>query len=106
MYKMSIMTITKQNYEKEVLQSKKPVLLDFTAQWCVPCHLIAPIIDEIAKERTDLKIGKVDIDQETELAQTFQVMSIPTLVVLKDGKVKNVLVGAQNKEAMLDMVDV
>lgn len=101
---MSIISITKDNFKDEVMNSEKPVLLDFNAQWCGPCHMIAPVLDEIAQERSDLKIGKIDVDTQQELAQQFQVTSIPTLVAVKEGKVKKVLVGVQGKDALIDMM--
>ena len=84
---MSVMTITNSNFDAEVLKESKPVLLDFWASWCGPCRMVSPIIDEIASERADLKVGKVNVDEQPELAAKFGVMSIPTLIVMKDGKV-------------------
>ncbi len=102
---MGIIDITKENFAEEVLNSDKPVLLDFNAQWCGPCHMVSPVLDEISKERDDLKIGKIDVDQQQELAQQFKVMSIPMLVAVKQGEVKKILVGVQGKQALLDMMD-
>ena len=102
---MSVITITKENFNEEVINSKKPVLLDFWASWCGPCRMVAPIVDEIADERADVKVGKVNVDDEPELASKFGVMSIPTLVVMENGKIKNQVVGARPKnqiEAMFD----
>ena len=101
---MSVITITKENFEKEVLNSTKPVLLDFWASWCGPCRMVAPLIDDIASERDDIKVGKVNVDEEGELAQQFGVMSIPMLVVVKDGKVINSEVGARPKADILSML--
>ncbi len=103
MNNMSVVTITKENFEQEVLRSEKPVLLDFSAEWCGPCHMIAPVLEEIAGEKGDLKVCKIDIDAQLELAQAFQVTSIPTLVAIKDGQVKQVAVGVQSKETLLNM---
>ena len=101
---MSTIQITEQNFPSEVLNSSKPVLLDFWASWCGPCRMVGPIIDEIAHERTDIKVGKVNVDEQKELAAQYGVMSIPTLLVLKDGKVVNTSVGARSKEQILQMV--
>ena len=101
---MSAMTITKNNFQEEVLQSSVPVLLDFWASWCGPCRMLSPIVDEVAEERTDVKVGKVNVDEQPELAQAFQVMSIPTLVVMKDGKVTAQSVGARPKNQILAML--
>lgn len=102
---MGTLKITKQNFEKEVLKSDKPVLLDFWATWCGPCKMVAPIVDQVADEiKNAAKIGTVNIDEEPELAEVFNVMSIPTLVSLKDGKVVKSTVGVQNKETIMSMV--
>ena len=101
---MSVITITKDNFEQEVLASDKPVLLDFWASWCGPCRMVSPIVDEIAEERVDIKVGKVNVDEESELAARFRVMSIPTLVVMKDGEIVNQSVGARPKAQILAML--
>ncbi len=101
---MSVLTITKDNFQKEVVESEKPVLLDFWAGWCGPCRMVAPVIDEIAKEREDIKVGKIDVDAEPELAMSFQVMSIPTLVVMKGGEVIGRTMGAQPKGQILKLI--
>lgn len=102
---MSVLKITKQNFEHEVMKSDKPVLLDFWATWCGPCRMVSPIIDEVAEERKDdIKVGKINIDEEHELAQTFRVMSIPTLVLVKDGKVVESSVGVRPKHAILSLL--
>ena len=101
---MSALNITKNNFREEVLDSKVPVLLDFWAPWCGPCRMVVPIIDEIAGERSDIKVGKVNVDEEQELAGQFGVMSIPTLVVIKDGQVVNKAVGARSKKQILDLL--
>ena len=100
---MAVLHITKDNFEDQVLQSDKPVLLDFWASWCGPCRMVSPIIDEIAAEKGDIKVGKVNVDEQPELAGAFQVMSIPTLVVMKKGKVVNRTMGAQPKAQILSM---
>lgn len=101
---MSAMKITQENFDKEVLQSDKPVLLDFWAPWCGPCRMVGPVIDAIAEEATHAKVGKVNVDEQQALAQKYGVMSIPTLVVVKDGKVAQTAVGARPKEAILAML--
>ncbi len=100
---MSII-ITKDNFENEVLNSNCPVLLDFWAAWCGPCKMLSPIIDDISEENSDIKVGKVNVDEEPELAQQFGIMSIPTLVVFKDGQQVNKSVGVKSKAAILDML--
>ena len=97
---MSARNITKENYEQEVLRSSKPVLLDFWAPWCGPCRMVVPIVEQIAGDREDIVVGKVNVDEQPELASQFGVMSIPTLVVLKDGQVVNQAVGARPREAI------
>ena len=101
---MSALNINKNNFQEEVLNSKVPVLLDFWAPWCGPCRMVVPIIDEIAGERSDIKVGKVNVDEQQELAGQFGVMSIPTLVVIKDGQVVNKAVGARSKKQILDLL--
>ena len=101
---MSAININKTNFQNEVINSEKPVLLDFWASWCGPCRMVAPIVDEIAAERSDLKVGKVNVDEQPELAGQFGVMSIPTLVVLKNGKVTNQAVGVRPKAQILAML--
>lgn len=102
---MSVLHITKETFEKEVLQSEKPVLLDFFAVWCGPCKMIAPVLDEIAQEREDIKVCKVNVDEEPELAAQYQVSSIPTLFVIQDGKVVNQSLGAKPKAQILEMLE-
>ena len=102
---MAVMTITKENFEKEVLDSREPVLLDFWASWCGPCRMVSPIVDEIAEEVTDKKVGKVNVDEQPELAERFGVMSIPTLVVMKNGKIAQQAVGARPKRDILAMLE-
>ena len=101
---MSVIHINKNNFRNEVLNSEKPVLLDFWAPWCGPCRMVTPIVDEIAAERGDIKVGKVNVDEERELAGQFGVMSIPTLVVIKGGRVVNQMVGARPKSQILTML--
>ena len=102
---MSVLTITKDNFEQEVIKSDKPVLLDFWASWCGPCRMVGPTVEQVAEETINTaKVGKVNVDEQPELAQAFNVMSIPTLVVMKNGKVANSVVGVQSKNAILSMM--
>ena len=101
---MSVIKVTKENYQEVVLNEKKKVLLDFWAPWCGPCRLVSPIVDEIAEERGDIVVGKVNVDEEIELASQFRVMSIPTLVVLQNGEVANRVVGARPKADILKLL--
>lgn len=101
---MSAIVINKNNFQSEVMESDKPVLLDFWAPWCGPCRMVGPIIEEIADENPDIKVGKVNVDEEQELAQQFGVMSIPSLFVIKNGKVAEQSVGAKPKAQILAMV--
>lgn len=101
---MSTIKITNDNFEQEVLKSDKPVLLDFWASWCAPCRMVSPLIDEISNEVTTAKVGKINIDEQPELASAFGVMSIPTLAVMKNGKVVKSMVGVRPKSAILKML--
>ena len=101
---MSVMKITKDNYQEAVLNADREVLLDFWAPWCGPCRMVSPIVDKIAEERKDILVGKVNVDEEMELAAQFQVMSIPTLVVLRNGQVVSRTVGARPKDAILSLL--
>ncbi|MGD9569192.1 MAG: thioredoxin [Sedimentibacter sp.] len=101
---MNTIKITKSNFEEEVLKSEKPVLLDFWAAWCMPCKMISPVVDEIAKEETNIKVGKINIDEQPELAAAFDVMSIPTLAVMKEGKIVKTMVGVRPKASILKML--
>jgi thioredoxin 1 len=102
---MSVITVTKNNFEEEVLNSEKTVLLDFWASWCGPCKMLSPIIDEIAEERDDIIVGKINVDSEPELAEKFGVFSSPTLVILKDGKVVHQSAGARPKAQILALLE-
>ena len=101
---MSAMHINKMNFDQEVVASDKPVLLDFWAPWCGPCRMVLPVIEEIAKERSDIKVCKINVDEEPELAREFGVMSIPTLVVMKDGRIGSKCMGAKPKAQILAML--
>ncbi|MBO4831707.1 MAG: thioredoxin [Oscillospiraceae bacterium] len=102
---MAVITVTKENFQKEVLESEKPVLLDFWASWCGPCRMVSPIVDEIAEERSDIAVGKVNVDEQPELAGKFGVASIPTLVVLRGGRIVRQSVGAMPKSRILALLD-
>ena len=102
---MAVLTITKENFEEEVLKSDKPVLLDFWATWCGPCRMVGPVIEQIAAKHPEIKVGKINVDEQNELAGAFRVMSIPTLVAVKDGKVVNQTVGVQPKAQILALLD-
>jgi len=101
---MSVIHITKENFQKEVMNAEKPVLLDFFADWCGPCRMVAPIVEEISQERTDIQVGKINVDEQPELAARFQVASIPTLVVMRGGKIAKQMVGARPKAQILNML--
>ena len=101
---MSVITITKENFESEVLNCDKPVLLDFWAPWCNPCRMVGPIIDEIANEHPEIKVGKVNVDDESELAIKFKVVSIPSIFVMKNGEVTNNAVGLLPKNQILALL--
>ena len=101
---MSVIHINQNNFSSEVLQFDQPVLLDFWASWCGPCRMVSPILDEIAAERSDIKVGKINVDEQPELAAQFGVTSIPTLVVMKNGRVVNQAVGARPKAQILGML--
>lgn len=101
---MVAININKNNFQSEVLNSDRPVLLDFWAPWCGPCRMVVPIVEEIAEERPDIKVGKVNVDEQSELAAQFGIMSIPTLIVIKDGKITNQSMGAKPKEAILELL--
>ena len=102
---MAIIKLTKDNFEQEVLKSEKPVLVDFYADWCGPCQMLSPIVDEVAEERDDIKVGKINVDEQMELAMRFQVSSIPMLIVFKDGKAVAKSVGYRPKSEIAAMVE-
>ena len=102
---MSVLHLTKENFEQEVLQAKEPVLVDFWASWCGPCQMVGPVVEEVAGEVTDAKICKVNVDELPELARQFRVMSIPTLMVFKNGQTVKREVGAKSKAEHLDMLN-
>lgn len=103
---MSVVTVTKENFQEEVINASSPVLIDFWASWCGPCRMLSPVIDEIAEEVKSTKVCKINVDEQPELAQQFGVMSIPTLIVMKDGKIANKTLGVQPKSSVLTMINV
>lgn len=102
---MAVVTITKENFNREVMQAGCPVLLDFWATWCGPCRMVSPIVDEIGEEVTGAKVGKVNVDEQPELAQAFSIASIPTLLVIRDGRTVASAVGVRSKEEILQMLE-
>lgn len=102
---MAVIHLTLENFEAEVIQSDKPVLVDFFAPWCGPCRMLSPIIDEIAEERTDVKVCKINTDEQEELAMRFGIMSIPTLIVFKNGEITKKTMGVQPKAAILGLFE-
>lgn len=101
----NIINITKENFEQEVLKADKPVMVDFWASWCGPCRMVAPIMDELAEEVTDAKICKVNVDDEGELAAQYRIMSIPTIMIFKNGEIAEKIVGARTKEEFLELLN-
>lgn len=101
---MSVITVTKENFSREVLSSDRPVLLDFWAPWCGPCRMLSPVIDRVAEENPDVLVGKVNVDEQPELAGQFQVMGIPMLAMVRDGRVVSTTAGLQPKEAVEQMI--
>lgn len=101
---MAVIEITQENFQDEVLESDKPVLLDFWAGWCGPCQMLSPVVDQLAEEKTDIKVGKVDVDAQQPLAAQFRVMSIPTLLVFKNGEETNRSVGVISKEEIINLL--
>ena len=101
---MSAININKNNFQNEVINSDKPILLDFWAPWCAPCRMVAPTVEEFASERVDIKVGKINVDEQPELANKFGIMSIPTLVVMKNGKIVQRVSGVRPKNTILEML--
>ena len=101
---MSVLTITKENFDELVLKSNKPVLVDFWASWCGPCRMMSPIVDEIAEEREDIVVGKINVDEEPEIATEYGIMSIPTLFLFKGGEIAQQIVGVRPKQQILDII--
>ena len=101
---MKVLNVTKDNFQKEVLESDRPVLVDFWASWCGPCRMLGPIVDEVAEDRDDIKVCKVNVDEESELAIQYRVMTIPTLIVFKNGEIANQSVGVRSKAQISEMI--
>ena len=101
---MSAININKNNFQNEIMNSEKPVLLDFWAPWCAPCRMLAPVVEEIASERADIKVGKINIDEQSELANKFGIMSIPTLVAMKNGNIIKHVSGIRTNNVILEML--
>ena len=101
---MSVLKLTSENYEEEVLKSEKTVLIDFYADWCGPCRMMSPIIDEIAEEMDSIKVGKINVDENQDLAMKYNVMSIPTIVLIKNGEVSKIFVGVRDKNEILEAI--
>jgi thioredoxin 1 len=101
---MSVITVTKDNFQQEVMESSKPVLVDFWASWCGPCRMVSPLVDQIAEENDSIKVCKVNVDEQPELAGNFGIMSIPTLMVVKEGKIVRTAAGARPKQQILDLL--
>ena len=101
---MSVINLTTENFEEEVLNAKEPVLVDFWATWCGPCQTMGPVVDELAQELTDVKVGKVNVDEQMVLAREYKVMSIPTFLVFKDGKVAERTLGVQEKSKLEQLI--
>ena len=102
---MSVLHITAENFEQEILQADKPVLIDFWASWCGPCRMLSPVVDQIAEEQDNVIVGKINVDEQPELAAAFDVQSIPTLVLIKNGEVADMSVGVRPKPAILKMIN-
>jgi len=101
---MSVITITKDNFQQEIMESSQTVMLDFWASWCGPCRMLSPVIDEIAEEHSDIKVGKVNVDEQPELARSFRIMSIPTVAVMKNGKVVRQSMGVRPKKQIEELL--
>lgn len=102
---MSVLTVTQENFESEILKSEKTVLLDFWATWCGPCRMVSPTVDEIAEENPQYKVGKINVDEQPALATAFRIESIPTLVVIKNGKIADLAIGVKSKQEILSMLE-